>query len=852
MDESKLFGQWLRERRTAMDLTRAELARQMGYSSETLKKVEEGNRRPSKELVAQLANALNLTGPDLERFIRFARGVVDGAPAPLPTGNLEPGTGNLPAPLTDLIGRATEVKAVTDLLIRREIRLLTLTGPPGVGKSRLAIQVGQEMQPLFPDGVWFISLATIVDPKLVAQTVAHVLGVLEGKQMRQRLTARLRGRNALLILDNFEQVLPAAAFVADLLEHSPALKALLTSQEPSRLYGEQRYGVQPLNPEMAMALFARRAQAVRPEFEVTEALQDPVRILCAHLDHLPLAIELAAARCEHFTPQEMLDHLNSSQQAAASLLVSPASNLTQRHRQMWNAIDWGYRLLSPQEQRLLRRLSVFAGGWSLDGAQAVFGNDPAEDGYSVPLHLLALGDKSLIQAVSGPFPRRYDMLATIRDFAAAALRAEEDVQPVRDRHGRYFLELTHHAAQQMVGPQRLAWLQRLDEELDNLRAALGWWLSTDGLAAAHMATSLREFWFVRGYFDEALVWLTQVAAAVPDNSAERAAVLLAMAQLSDHKGDLGRAQSLAEEAQQIAQRRQAPALMAEALRSLGWIAYNQHQPDLARSRFAEALTLFRSQGDQPRIADLLSALVCVTPVSGDPVERSLRRLLEESMAINRELGHEAGLIFSLQQLGRLEMLAGRYAEAAAIHDEALGLIRKLAHKPDLAWQVELMGEIAWLRGDVAQAQHYWQEGSELFQQMGAAEGLAISLHHLGQAARKEGRLVEAAQLYGESLAMHTQAQNRHMIARCLAGLGGVALAQEQVATGGSLLAAAQEILDQLPPFLAPADQAEYAALTLEFRRRVDGANADEIWEKGAVLQLEEAVKLGHSLVRQLD
>ena len=362
---------------------------------------------------------------------------------------------------------------------------------------------------------------------------------------------------------------------------------------------------------------------------------------------------------------------------------------------------------------------------------------------------------------------------------------------------------------------RPGWLARLDDEMDNLRGALGWAVQYEPEMALALAGTLHEFWYSRGYYDEGRDRLSRTLAAAPGPSSARVRALSSLGQLLGHQGAYTEAQQHLDEAMEMAGSLHDQAGLAEAQRLAGWVAYDSHQRDKAVDYFRSALVIFQAIGDSLHRADTLAALAHMGIVPGSLDRAQIHGWLEESLAIYRAAGDIWGRIFVLHQQGELAVVEGAYADAIRCFDEALIEARALGQKPDIAWGLELLGEAQWLSGDLAAAERCWQEACRLFQALGNREAIAITQHHLGQVARRRGQWDEAAALYAESLAEHQAMENKHMIARCLAGQGAVALGRGERDQASRLLGAAKAIFDTLPPFLAPVDATEFAELLVE-------------------------------------
>src|SRR5919202_3158067 len=668
MDEELTFGQWLRTSRRGHDLTQAELARKVGCAAGTIRKLESDELRPSREIAARIAAQFAVPAAEGEAFVAFARGLADlplrqrralrpsattvarGAPPCEPS---QP----LPLPATPLIGREQEVAAVRQQLSQPAVRLVTLTGPGGIGKTRLALQVAAELLNEFANGVWFIDLAPLSTPQLVAARIATTLGVQVAgdEQIVVKLKGYLSEKQLLLVLDNFEQVVEAATLVADLLQAVPGLKVLVTSRVALHLSSEREVPVPPLSvpdpqhlPALAsltqyeaVRLFIERAQAVKPDFLVTNANALAVAEICVHLDGLPLAIELAAARSKLFTPEALLRRLEHR----LAVLTGGARDLPVRQQTIRATIDWSYHLLDLAEQRLFRRLAVFEGGWTVDAAEAVCDAD-GDLGLAVLDGLQALLDKSLVQqeeATDGD--PHFMMLETIREYAVERLRASGEAEHVRRQHARYYLALVEASAPTFRGPEQTVTFDRLNQEHDNLRAALHWTVArAEAEQALRLASALARFWHIRGHTSEGRRWLE--AALALDGPV-------------------------------------APALRARALMAAGAVSYQE------TAQFEEALRLFRELGDKRNMTEALSCLADVAWTQSD-LTRSTT-LFQESLDLFRELGDADGMGWALGKLGWLALNQGAYARGSGLLEESLRLGRMLGSQQLIVHALNYMG-----------------------------------------------------------------------------------------------------------------------------------------------------------------
>jgi predicted ATPase/transcriptional regulator with XRE-family HTH domain len=502
VDDSKHFGRWLKQRRNLLDLTQHALAERSDCKVGTIRKIEAGRRRPSQQLIERLATALQIPNADRRAFHQLARGQARVAPfLPLPasSNHFPPSYQTLPMPLTPLIGRDADRATICDLVRRAEVRLLTLIGSPGIGKTRLGLQVAADTQVSFVDGVHWVALAPIRDAQLVLPAIAQALEVHEtgGQPLRDTLVSVLQHKQTLLLLDNFEHVAAAAANLVDLLEHAPRLKILVTSQAALCVTGEHIWTVLPLAfPDMrdlplldglasypAIQLFVQQAQAMQQDFVLTETNASVVAAICAKLEGVPLAIELAAARIRLLPLPSLLEQLDQR----LVLLSKGAAGALERHQSLRAAIAWSYGLLSAEEQVLLRRLGVFVGGWTPEAAATVAHREAHRerhrafaDIYStqrveqdILCSLSSLLDKSLIQRLGRPDDElRFTMLETIREFALEQLEATDEAGVMHQRHATYYLDWVETVEPRLSGSNQAVWLERLEAEHDN-----AWWRS---------------------------------------------------------------------------------------------------------------------------------------------------------------------------------------------------------------------------------------------------------------------------------------------------------------------------------------------------------------------------------------
>jgi predicted ATPase len=647
---------------------------------------------PSEEIVPSETESLTLhsanttTLPETESLVAHSANttVLDEA---VTTSSLSV----LPVPPTTIIGRDAEILEVKSLLRDKSVRLITLTGPGGTGKTRLSLQVGIELTSSFAEGVAFVPLAAVRDSNLVPSSMAQTLGVKEaaGIPVIDKLKDHLRNRETLLILDNFEQIVAAAPIVAELLSTCPQIKILVTSRESLHLRGEREFAVLPLAlPDAklkvsvddlldysSVALFVDRAQAARSDFSLTIENGQSIAEICARLDGLPLAIELAAARIKLLSPQAMLARLENR----LNLLRSGQRDLPARQQTMRDAIEWSYDLLEENEKTLFRHLSIFVGGFTLEAAESMC---PTIDDIEIFDGVASLVDKSLLvrSDVSESEPR-FTMLETIREYGIEALASSGELASLRQRHAEYYLMLAEQADPELWGPKGAELFKLIETELDNLRAALRWSHSDNGTpeATLRLAGALARFWWIRGYFSEGGQWLTKALSRSTEIlTAARVKALLAASYLSYFQGDVLRSRTQAEQALTLSREIKEDKIISQSLNALGRHALDDMDYNSAFKMFEEGLHLAREVKDKMMIGISLNNLGELARIRGD--HKWARSLYEESLTVHRELGIQGAVVTNLANLGHMALAQGDAEAASRFYIESLKLSYKLGDR----------------------------------------------------------------------------------------------------------------------------------------------------------------------------
>jgi predicted ATPase/class 3 adenylate cyclase len=765
---------------------------------------------------------------------------------------------NLPIQPTELLGREASLTAVRALLERVGVRLVTVTGAGGIGKTRFALQVAAEVLEDFPDGIWFVRLSRLSDPELVLPTIAQTLGVKEvlGQPIAQTLSEHLQEKHLLLVLDNFEQVVAAAPEVGELLAESAQVKVLVTSRVPLHLRGEHNYALTPLPipetgqqfpPEQltqyaAVALFVERASAARTEFAVTAGNAAAIAEICARLDGLPLAIELAAARVQLLPPEALLSRLSSQLQ----LLTGGARDLEARQQTMRATIAWSVALLKPEDQVLFRRLAVFVGGATMDAIEAVCLAPEGIGPLAIdPLDGLgALVDQSLVQQREEEGIARFGMLHVIREYGLEQLKASAEEAAVSAAHEAYYLRQAEQVGSFLHGREHPRLLAQLEKEHDNLRAALIWLLEHGaGETTARFAAALTTLWETRGHWNEGRQWVARVLRAgdaLPPHL--HAKLLLWDGHVAHFQGDYATAVSEIEASLELFQGVDERVGTVGALTELAKSAVAQEQFARAQQLIDEALVFMQDSGDEEQLAEFHYVQVRLANSRGDYLGAS--RLLEQGLARWERLDDPHFTSQCKRDLGWCRLLLGDGPAAEALLQEALAVHQQMSDTNCSAIALGDLGMAALDRGAVDEAQPLLAQSLALFEEIARKPLISAAWIRLGMGRFAAGKLQEAEEAYIEGLRIERGLGNKQRTAAGLEALAAVALARGHPQRTARLLGAAAQALHAVgaaPPPLPPRLRAEQEQVAARAREALGEAAWRDAFAAGEVLSLEEAL-----------
>ncbi|HMQ51000.1 MAG TPA: helix-turn-helix domain-containing protein [Anaerolineae bacterium] len=835
-DTEFTFGQWLRRRRKVLDLTQAELAARVPCARGTIRRLEADDLRPSKPLAERLAEALDISEQMRANFILFARHMIQ----PSSVFDLFPLHGSegesrsleaalplqsrrrysMPAAVNPLIGRLHATEVVCELLLRPDVRLITLIGPPGVGKTQLAMQVARQIQSKFREGACFVPLATLREADQVLPAIAQAIDLVDsGRSAAVALVDRLQHEQIVLVLDNFEHIISAGPDIAALLSTTSTLKVLCTSRVPLRILGEHEFVVAPLalphlehlpalgtleaNP--AVALFVERVRATLPGFAITVDNARQIAEICHRLDGLPLAIELAATRLKLFSPAALLSRLDQR----LPLLTGGMRDAPARQRTLEAAIRWSYDLLNDAEKICLSRLGVFWGGWTLDAAEVICG-----DNGEVINTLASLVDHSLVQSnhlESGEV--RFTMLETIREFALLRLQDHAETSSIQARHARYFLSLAVAGEQGLQGPDQVTWMQRLNADNNNLRAAFTWSLSAEGDAKLGLqaGASLWWFWWTNGQVGEGRQWL--------QNLTQRAENM-GLSGTSDY---------------------------GRALLGAGILAFFAGEFEAAMPQFKKA----RDLGEQ--LNDLIThgyaiAMIGTIGVLSDQGEEAYA-VLDRGALILSHAGALAvwhvGVVSLAQAL--LSCKWERLDKAQRHADAGMTIFRQLGQPYGIGLAFNYQGDVARLRGDYALATERYQAALPLLRQAKAKSEIPAVLHNLAHVLLGQDQVDRGQALFAEALELHREVGNRMGMVECLIGLAAVAVKYDQLQPAAILLGAVETLLSSLKVPLFAAEQAVYQQIAETAAQALGQSLLAEARRVGQAMTLAEILEFASTI-----
>jgi predicted ATPase/Tfp pilus assembly protein PilF/DNA-binding XRE family transcriptional regulator len=805
------FGDWIKQRRRALDLTQHQLAEQVACSVITIQKLEAGVRRPSQQMLSRLANCLQLTGDERAAFLqqgRAQRRAPDrGSSSPI----LPEAYGvALPSPLTPLIGRDHELALLAARIQRADTRLLTCLGPAGVGKTRLSLEIAARLQEVFHDATVVVPLAPLRDAQLLPMAIAQALHIQVTSALPlDDLIAHLRERQLLLVLDNFEHILSAAPVVTQLLQACPALKMIVTSRARLRVRGERVFSLAPLRlPDLSqspdstlhqapsVALFCEIAQAIDPELVLAPETLGAIAQICTRLDGLPLAIEIVATHSRALPPRLLLEQIDRQ------LLLSTGGpqDLPARHRTLRAAFDWSYALLDAEQQRAFRCLAIFAAGWSLQAAAAVCGDDQAAPLPELLAELEALVDHSLIYRISTTSQPAFAMLEPLREYALEQLVAHKHLEQTQQRHALYYLGLLETAAPEMRGGQIHSWAEELQREHDNIRIALTWLIASQRYEqAGQLCVGMRRFWWSQGHLSEGLSWIERLDSIIDTLPLP---------------------------------------LQAQLWYTRGMLAAGRTDLATAEQWFRIAMAYARSAGDLWVIGACANGLGVVLAEQQRYAEA--QSLLEEGLQADQQLGERNDMAMSLASLAGLHYHQGDYEQALQLFEASLAIHRELGDIHSVALTLNNIGEIARRTNQAQFAQRALDEAASLARQLDAHRLLPYVLNNLGSLACRRGDEQAARASFGEAIEQLGRTGDRAEIVTSLLGVAILAWQLETPEHSARLLGTIQAAEQAGIVVLTRAAAADLQSLIEDVRAQLGEQEYARQHEAGSHMSLDQA------------
>lgn len=861
------FGLWMRKRRKALDITQHELAHKVGCSDSLIFKIESDERRPSRQIAQLLAEHLDIPTEQHDLFLRVARQEkrVDRLEPVLPLSEPKPAAfsqalkSKLPLALTSFIGREHELRAIILQLQNPTCRLLNLTGPGGVGKTRLALEIAQQLHNSLNHGACFISLVGTSTSEYVIPAMADALGFsFSGAiELKAQLYNFLKEKQILLVLDNLEHLLDGIEMLDELLEFAPGVKLLTTSREQLNLRAEWAFEVQglpiPSDIELdnlgsnnAGALFLQRARQVNMNFIPVQEDVPAIARICQLVEGLPLGLELAATWVSTLSCRDIAAEI----ERGLDFLATTKRDMPPRHRSLRAVFDHSWSLLTDEERQIVQKLSVFHGGFRREAAQAVAG--------ATLLTLSALVDKSLVQRSE---IGRYALHELIRQYSSDRLIKSGMLEETCDLHLEYFLDLAEESSLKLGGTEQFTWLSLLECDHDNFRAALEWSLRNNILTTTippvnipvvqkslRLAAALYTFWAIRAHWHEGRNWLQRALAqssGIPLTpeivGARNAAALLAVEQ-----ADLRSARQFAEDNLVSAHEMGNAYTKAQALLTFGTVLWKQKDYAAARINCEQALAQFRALGKKRDIAESLHILSFITVHQGDL--KIAQSQVEEGLATFYELGDEIMANATMGEVGTLAYLRKDFGAARSYFEKSLKMFQKAGAIAGEAKTLNRLGDIARCENDYENAERCYRASLRVCREMGEKQMIPTLLHNLGYVAKYHGDFPEALALFKEGLGIHQEADNLAGVSECLMGVSGVLTEQGQAEDGARLFGATEMLRERVGASLWPADQIEHDRIAARLKTLLEEPVLTATLTTGQALTTEQAIAKVPALV----